>query len=665
MPESEDSLQRARRKGFSVFKRRRQSKRSQGMPERDPRQRPYDLKFQPPTEDARSNRRSGTSRSGITPPNRETSQVGESKPSKSEKGRSNPLGWLWGQSAQKDAKRRERSNRTRLDDRRSSSPARTNPTAELSSLHRDRFEQGRQRFSESSSLSRPSNSRHSTLQGRSGQSSLDWRSPARSRDLRLLPSDPSPSRSPSEPASVTPLSRRRNRSKSNSGRESTRLNTRFQGRTRVQDEQPTLIQASTAFQQSTFLEADSPTQLETDRRSSRRRKRNAVSRPPSRSLAITLYAARMVILSVGVGVLAGTVLSAWNPASNPFFGDGAQTVKQASSSKASQGKSGSSELTLTQELTQLKTAIQGLSQQYSGFTPGVFLVDLDTNNYVDWNATASFSAASTIKFPILVAFFQDVDAGKIRLNEKLTMTKELIASEAGDMQYLPPGAQFTALETATKMITISDNTATNMLIARLGGMAALNQRFQSWGLSATVVNSVLPDLKGTNTTSPKELTSLLVRVSEGDLLSPRSRDRMFDIMRRTLNNGQLPQGLGEGATIAHKTGDIGTLIGDTGLIDMPNGKRYATTVLIKRGNNDDRAYDLVQKISRLMYQQLNSSGTGSQNRSVSPPASAPVPDSLLPEGGTSETDAQQPPDVPSAPSRQHPTQSRPIQASTQ
>jgi len=48
------------------------------------------------------------------------------------------------------------------------------------------------------------------------------------------------------------------------------------------------------------------------------------------------------------------------------------------------------------------------------------------------------------------------------------------------MQYKPVGTKFTALETATKMIVISDNTATNMLIA--GGATALNQRFQSWGL---------------------------------------------------------------------------------------------------------------------------------------------------------------------------------------
>jgi hypothetical protein len=81
----------------------------------------------------------------------------------------------------------------------------------------------------------------------------------------------------------------------------------------------------------------------------------------------------------------------------------------------------------------------------------------------------------------------------------------------------------------------------------------------------------------------------MTRISQGELVSMRSRDRVLDIMRGTVNRSQLPQGLGKGATIAHKTGDIGGLIGDVGLIDMPNGKRYSLTVLVKRSFNDDSA----------------------------------------------------------------------------
>jgi beta-lactamase class A len=163
---------------------------------------------------------------------------------------------------------------------------------------------------------------------------------------------------------------------------------------------------------------------------------------------------------------------------------------------------------------------------------------------------------------------------------------------------------FSALETATKMIVISDNTATNMLIKRLGGKELLNQRFQQWGLANTKINNLLPDLEGTNTTTPKDLAVILGFVNQGDILSLRSRDRVLEIMRQTKTRTLLPQGLGEGASIAHKTGDIGTVLGDAGVIDMPNGKRYLASVLVTRPHNDIRGRTLIQEISRTIYNYL-------------------------------------------------------------
>ncbi|MBW4691129.1 MAG: class A beta-lactamase-related serine hydrolase [Lyngbya sp. HA4199-MV5] len=367
------------------------------------------------------------------------------------------------------------------------------------------------------------------------------------------------------------------------------------------------------------------------------RKRDRPSQPRSRSFSAGLYAARMLILSVGIGVLVGTMLSVLDPAARSSAGASQQAGKKADAAASAQSTQpatsaqnglspeSASDVELPkmgQELTSLKAALQALALQNPRLTPGIFLYDLDTSSYLDLNGGASFAAASTIKVPILIAFFQDVDAGKIRLDELLTMRKELVGGGSGEMQGMPIGTQFTALETVTKMITISDNTATNMVIARLGGMTALDQRFQSWGLVSTAVNSLLPDLSGTNTTSPKDMALLMTRISQGELVSMRSRDRLLDIMQRTVNRSQLPQGLGKGATIAHKTGDIGGLIGDVGLIDMPNGKRYALTVLIKRSHNDDQAYDLVQKASRTVYQYLNRTPAASGTQAVVPETSS-------------------------------------------
>lgn len=366
------------------------------------------------------------------------------------------------------------------------------------------------------------------------------------------------------------------------------------------------------------------------RASTQVRKRDTPAQPRSRSFSAGLYAARMLILSVGIGVLVGTMLSVLDPAARSSAGASQQTAKKpgaaenvtqpttALSSLSGESASAVALPKMGQELTSLKAALQTLALQNPRLTPGIFLYDLDTSSYLDLNGGASFAAASTIKVPILVAFFQDVDAGKIRLDELLTMRKELVAGGSGEMQGLPIGTQFTALETVIKMITISDNTATNMMIARLGGMAALDQRFRSWGLVSTAINNLLPDLNGTNTTSPKDMALLMTRISQGELVSMRSRDRLLDIMQRTVNRSQLPQGLGKGATIAHKTGDIGGLIGDVGLIDMPNGKRYALTVLVKRSYNDDQAYDLVQKASRTVYQYLDRTPAAPSSQALIP-----------------------------------------------
>jgi beta-lactamase class A len=295
------------------------------------------------------------------------------------------------------------------------------------------------------------------------------------------------------------------------------------------------------------------------------------------------------------------LLSAWDPTGKTV--DASKHLpKQASVKSDKLGGTEPKTILLGSEIAALKEPLQTLIAKDPKLKAGTFFLDMDTNAYVDVNGSAPFPAASTIKFPILVAFFQDIDAGKIRLDEPLTMTKELVAKESGNMQFQPPGTKFSALETATKMIEISDNTATNMLIARLGGISALNQRFRSWGLTTTTINNVLPDLEGTNQTSAKELSLLLARVGQGDLVSVKSRDRMMAVMQKTVTDTMLPRGLEEGATIAHKTGDIGTTVGDVGLIDLPNGKRYVGTVFVNRPRNDDRGPDLVRQISRLTYQ---------------------------------------------------------------
>ncbi len=358
-------------------------------------------------------------------------------------------------------------------------------------------------------------------------------------------------------------------------------------------------------------------------------------RPHGPGFKALLYAARMVIFSIGVGVLAGTVLSAWDPASrapaDASLGENAVKIAAVNSGKE---KPGSTAIFPKQPLPQLQTALKEVAARYGdaagagGIMAGTFVLDLDTRAYADLNGDVALAAASVIKIPILVAFFEDVDAGKIQLDEMLVMRQELVAKEAGDMQFRPVGTKFSALETATKMITISDNTATNMLIDRLGGAAVLNERFKAWGLTNTVVRNFLPDIEGTNVSTAKDMALLLAKVGNGDLLSTRSRDLLLGIMRKTVNNSLLPQGLGADATIAHKTGTIAISLGDAGLVNLANGKRYAISVFVKRPRNDQRAYNLIQQASQVTYQHFTQPPVSAPETSTPTPALSAQPNPL-------------------------------------
>jgi len=184
------------------------------------------------------------------------------------------------------------------------------------------------------------------------------------------------------------------------------------------------------------------------------------------------------IAGIGLSVIAGTAISFWQNQQSIA----AKTNPTELATKDDSNKSQDNvPLDLKTEATPLRSKIKDLAAKEKDLVMQMMVVDLDSGAYVQVGANQSIAAASTIKTPILVAFFQDVDAGKIKLDEQLEITADVKVGEAGDFQFLPTGTKISALEVATQMIVISDNTATNMIIKRLGGTSALNQRFKSWG----------------------------------------------------------------------------------------------------------------------------------------------------------------------------------------
>ena len=346
--------------------------------------------------------------------------------------------------------------------------------------------------------------------------------------------------------------------------------------------------------------------LTSNRRSSQKAKETSIKSSPS-TLKLATYTITIIIgLSTIFGSLASMASSFQTNEPHP-------KSKKVAVNQQNKAKLDSlfAIASLGKEITTLKSKLEKLAEKYPDLKPEVFVVDLDSRGFVNIKGKETVSSASTIKLPILVAFFQDVDRGKIGLEEQLVMTKKAVAKGSGNMQYEKPGTRFSALETATRMMTISDNTATNMLIERMGGIEELNERFIKMGLTATQLSKPLPDLTGENTTSSADLGNLLVKIDAGQLISLRSRDRLLYIMRKIVKDTLLPQGLESGAIIAHKTGDIKSVLGDVGIIDMPNGKRYVASILVKRPDNSPKAQEFIQKASDVTYQYFKNPQTTS------------------------------------------------------
>jgi beta-lactamase class A len=332
--------------------------------------------------------------------------------------------------------------------------------------------------------------------------------------------------------------------------------------------------------------------------------------PPRRSGRKTpqpvLYGIRLLILGTGIAAIVGTVLSSLNSSDQTARTSGDRPVAAETAARSDNRDALTQPLPLADELVSLETDLVALETMTPGLTQSVFFYDLDSGNYIELNGTEPIAAASTIKMPILVAFLQAVDAGTVRLDEAVTLREDLMAGGSGDFQTQEIGSQFTALEAATAMIVNSDNTATNMIIELMGGTQVLNQQFNSWGLSSTMLRNMLPDLDGTNTTSSADLVRVMALVEQGDLLSRRSRDRLLGIMQRTVNRDLIPDGLADDTALTfNKTGDIGTLLGDVALVDTVNGHRYLLSVLVDRPFNDGRASELVRRVAGRIHEEMS------------------------------------------------------------
>ena len=255
----------------------------------------------------------------------------------------------------------------------------------------------------------------------------------------------------------------------------------------------------------------------------------------------------------------------------------------------------------TGEMLDLKKQITNLMAQYPSIKPSVYVWEYEQGKYVDINADKVYPAASIIKLPVLVRMFKSIEANQFTIYDEMKMIEQYRSSGSGSLQYAPAGNTYNMDYLAKTMIQDSDNTATNMIMAKLGGMDDVNIGLRDWGLSKTHVKTWLPDLKGTNKTTASEIAKILYNLDNLGFLNINSREYIIDYMSHVKNDRLIQAGLGTGALFIHKTGDIGTMLGDAGIVFAPNGKKYIVVILAQRPYNSPQGKDFIVKASHIIY----------------------------------------------------------------
>ena len=254
-----------------------------------------------------------------------------------------------------------------------------------------------------------------------------------------------------------------------------------------------------------------------------------------------------------------------------------------------------------EELTDLESSINNLAKMFPTIHSSVFVWDYDTGNYANINGDETFSAASIIKIPVLLQLFRAIEAGQTSLYEQLALTDYFRAEGSGSLQFKAENSTYTIDTLARLMITDSDNSATNMIMSKIGSMVNVNQGIRDWGLKNTQIKAWLPDLEGHNYSTAKDLATMLYNIDNSKFLSDSSRTKIIDYMSHVKNNRLIQAGLGDGAFFMHKTGDIGKMLGDAGIVTTPNGKKYVVVILANRPYNSAEGKDFIVKASEIIY----------------------------------------------------------------
>ena len=257
--------------------------------------------------------------------------------------------------------------------------------------------------------------------------------------------------------------------------------------------------------------------------------------------------------------------------------------------------------TLPEPFAQLNHDVRKLAARLPA-SNALEVLDLSTGYRIGFNAGSSMPAASTIKVPVMVAVFRELADGKFDLTHRVTLLARDKDWGSGELCDAPAGTTYAVSTLLDKMIEISDNTATNMLI-RLVGLHAINTTMLDLGLEHTRLKddvrtegwSIRAELR----TSPHDLVHLLAMMARRQLIDEWSSNEMVTILEGNEFNSLLPAPL-PGVTIAHKTGSLYDTLNDAGIVYADNGP-YVIAVMTTGLPSLSLGRTFIHAISRLTY----------------------------------------------------------------
>jgi beta-lactamase class A len=243
--------------------------------------------------------------------------------------------------------------------------------------------------------------------------------------------------------------------------------------------------------------------------------------------------------------------------------------------------------------------------------------DLQSGETLYVNAKQSFHAASTMKTPVMVEIFKQVQMGKFTLDDSIPVRNEFksivdgspysleISSDSDDRMYQLIGKKSTVRNLLDVMINVSSNLATNILIDKVDPVNVM-RTMKSYGLNDIQVLRGVEDGKAfkdgrNNTTTAYDLAMLYTAIAEKTCVSQQASEEMVKILASQKFKDMIPAMLPKDVVVAHKTGSITNVQHDAGIIFLPDGRSYVLVVLSKDLRSNKEGIHVIAQISKAVY----------------------------------------------------------------